>query len=317
MKRWAWLCVAWMSTGSLAAATLTIATYNLENYVAADRMVDGVYRPNYPKPEAAKAAVRAVIRQIDADVLVLLEMGPAPYLTELQRDLADAGTPYPHAALLEGADADRHVAVLARVPFRLVAPHAGLVFRYRGEMEAVKRGVLEVGFDTPQGPLTVWAVHLKSRYTDEPEDPASAARRNGEARAVRDFILARIGDAEGALFVIAGDFNDAKNSPAVRAFMQRGEREFAQLVPAADSRGEHWTYHYRKEDAYSRVDHILVSTALQSFVGGGAVLIADNPAVRAASDHRPVVVTLQFDGAPQAAATTSQATAATSATARD
>ena len=30
---------------------LTIATYNVENYLVADRMVEGVFRPAYPKPE--------------------------------------------------------------------------------------------------------------------------------------------------------------------------------------------------------------------------------------------------------------------------
>lgn len=119
------------------------------------------------------------------------------------------------------------------------------------------------------------------------------------------------------MFLIAGDFNDAKNSAAVRALTQRGERAFAYVVPAADSRGEHWTYHYRKADAYSRVDHILVSSALQPFVRDGRAIIADAREVRAASDHRPVVVTLEFDDGPQIAATTSQTTAATSATARD
>ena len=34
------------------AETLTLATYNIENYVAADRMTEAGYRRDYPKPEA-------------------------------------------------------------------------------------------------------------------------------------------------------------------------------------------------------------------------------------------------------------------------
>ena len=121
------------------AETLTIATYNVENYVAAGRRVEGVYRPAYPKPEAAKQALRTVIRALDADVLALQEMGPAAYLEELRRDLRAEGVDYPHAALAEAADADRHVAVLSRLPLRRVQTQTGLelpLFRRPGEGEA-------------------------------------------------------------------------------------------------------------------------------------------------------------------------------------
>ena len=76
---------------SVRGESITIATYNVENYVATDRRVAGVYRPAYPKPETAKQALRAVIRALDADVLALQEMGPAPYLEELRRDLRKEG----------------------------------------------------------------------------------------------------------------------------------------------------------------------------------------------------------------------------------
>ena len=41
-----------------ASAAITVAAYNVENYTVADRMVDGVYRSAYPKPEKAKSALR-------------------------------------------------------------------------------------------------------------------------------------------------------------------------------------------------------------------------------------------------------------------
>ena len=72
---------------ALGAETLTVATFNVENYTLADRMVEGVFRQEYPKPEAEKAAVRRVIRAIRPDVLALQEMGAAPFLEVLQRDL--------------------------------------------------------------------------------------------------------------------------------------------------------------------------------------------------------------------------------------
>ena len=42
----------WLATIAAAwAERITIATYNLENYVAANRMTEEGYRQDYPKPE--------------------------------------------------------------------------------------------------------------------------------------------------------------------------------------------------------------------------------------------------------------------------
>lgn len=295
MKQAAWLFVVLWPVMCPAADELTIATYNVENYVSTNRMTAMGYRKDYPKSEAAKQALRDVIKRLNADVLVMQEMGPPPYLEELQRDLATQGIDYAHAVLLQGADEDRHVAVLSRRPFVRVVQHTGLVFKYHGGYEAVKRGVLEVVLDTPLGPLTLWGLHLKSRYTDEDSDPESARRRAGEAMAVREFILKQTEDPAESLFVILGDFNDSKASAPLRYLTRKGKLHFAKLLPAADAGGDRWTYHYRKEDAYSRVDHVLISAALWHAVKDGHARIFDGDDVRAASDHRPVVFTLRFD----------------------
>src|SRR3954468_1385391 len=95
-----WLMVA------VQAETLTIATYNVENYGPANRMTEGGYRKDYPKPEPEKRALRIVIRALNADVLVLQEMGEQLYLDELRRDLKSEGLDYPHSALATAVDAD-------------------------------------------------------------------------------------------------------------------------------------------------------------------------------------------------------------------
>jgi endonuclease/exonuclease/phosphatase family metal-dependent hydrolase len=275
---------------SLRAETLTVATYNIENYTAADRVTEAGYRQDYPKPEAAKQALRSVLRALDADVLVLQEMGPRPYLEELRRDLRAEGLDYPHASLLEAADDARHVAVLAKRPFKSATPHTGLDFKYFDGRERVKRGVLEIVLPTAAGDVTLWAVHLKSRFTDRPDDPNSALRRAGEAVAIRDLILKRNPDPQTARFAVLGDFNDVKTSRPIRAFRERGKTAITELLPAADSRGEAWTRAYTRDDSYERPDFILVSPGLKPFVRDGAAKICDRPETRAASDHRPVVV---------------------------
>lgn len=275
------------------AEPLTIATYNVENYTLADRMTaDGAYRKGYPKPESEKAALRAVIRQVNADVLALQEIGGEDYLRELQRDLRSEGLEYPQAVVVTGTDTERRIAVLSKKPLAAVTRHSDLTFKYFDGTEAVRRGLLEVRVAGDGGEVAVFVVHLKSRFTERTDDPSAASWRSGEAVAVRDRVLAVFPDPAAARFLIMGDFNDGRASRPARALMARGETEIARWLPAADSRGHVWSHFYRKDDSYSRVDHVLVSPGLWPHVRGGAGRIHDSAETAVASDHRPVVVTI-------------------------
>ena len=278
----------------LRAESLTVATYNVENYTLADRMVEGVYRKAYPKPESEKTALRSVLCGLNADVIALQEMGGEAYVQELQRDLAHEGMNYPHAVVLNAADDDRRIAVLSRRPFVTVGRHTDLTFQYFDSTETVKRGLLEVTVATEAGDLTIFVMHLKSRFTDRQDDQQSADRREKEAIAVRDRVLRIFPKPEQAKFLILGDCNDSRSSRPVRALLERGKTKIAEWLPAADSRGETWTYEFRREDAYSRVDHILVSPALRSAVHGGGARIGDAPETMQAGDHRPLVAVLDL-----------------------
>ncbi len=279
---------------SARSESWTIATYNVENYVATNRMTDAGYRQEYPKPEAQKTALRSVIVALQADVLVLQEMGGEPYLAELRRDLKRAGLDYRFAVLLEADDTDRHIALLAKRPIASITRHTALEFPYFGKQARVKRGLLEARFATEAGELVIFGVHLKSRFTDRKDDPESALRRVGEASAIRNAILQRCPDPASTSFVVLGDFNDEKASKPLQRLLHRGKTTVASLLPAADSRGEAWTHAYAKQDSYSRVDHILISPALRATGAVTKARIFDGEGVREASDHRPVVITLEF-----------------------
>jgi endonuclease/exonuclease/phosphatase family metal-dependent hydrolase len=285
------LIVGWVLA---ARAGITVATYNVENYTLANRMADGVYREAYPKPERERAALRQVIAAIAPDVLAVQEMGPQPFLDEFQRELRLAGLDYPHTVLLAGPDADRHVAVLSRIPFKAVHRHAEVPFRYFGQNERVRRGVLEVVFATDRGDVSLFVIHLKSKYTERKDDPEAALKRALEAEAVRDLVLARHPDPAAAKFIVAGDWNDTRGTRPVRALQKRGDTVIGELVLAADSRGQTWTHHFRREDLYSRIDYLMVSPGLKPFVAGNRAAIHDGPGVVEASDHRPVVLRLEL-----------------------
>jgi endonuclease/exonuclease/phosphatase family metal-dependent hydrolase len=289
-----WTLVSILLASGVRAEKISLATYNVENYVVSDRMVDGVYHRGYPKPEAEKTALRTVIRVMNADIVAMQEIGTLPYLKELQRDLANEGCDYPYAELLEGSDADRHVAVLSRRKFTAVKKHTDLSFTYFKSPETVKRGLLELHLKVGAEEITVFVVHLKSRFTDRSDDPMSGIRRGGEATAVRDRILSEFPEPEAASFLVLGDFNDVPKSRPLQAMMRKGKLTIAEPLAAADSRGEVWTHYYRKEESYSRIDYVLVSPGLKDAVVDGYAKVIDLPETLIASDHRPVMVTVEI-----------------------
>lgn len=282
-----------VATAFPAAVSLTVATYNVENYTEENRMVDGTYHADYPKPETEKTALRIVIRHLNADVLALQEIGGPAYLAELQRDLKLDGCDYPYSALVEAADTARHVAVLSKKPFSSIVRHTDLAFKYLGGLEKVKRGLLEVRLAVSGTEWTIFAVHLKSKLTARPDDPDAELERAGEAEAVRDYVLKTFPDPSTARFLILGDCNAGRTERPVRALLERGKTVIAESLPAADSRGEVWTEFWHQEDTYARIDQILVSPGLRPAVV--AAHIEDCPETLIASDHRPVVVTLKAE----------------------
>lgn len=279
------------------ATALSVASYNVENYLVADRMVDNVFRPAYPKPESEKKALRRVIAGLAADVLAVQEMGKQPFLDELQRDLKADGVDYPYTTVLQAGDPDRHVAVLSKIPFKDVHRHANVPITLFGKKDVVKRGVLEVVLRTTEGDLSIFVVHLKSRRTERKDDPEGETQRLREAEAVRDLVLSRFPDPTKAKFIVCGDWNDTRSSKPVRALAKRGETEVGDILRGGDSRGETWTHFYRREDSYSRIDYLMVSAGLKRSVVGGRLSVYDGPETATASDHRPVLVKLKLDAA--------------------
>ena len=280
----------------LGAEELRVATLNLQNYLVQDRRVEGVWRRDYPKPEKEKAALRKAIAAIDPDILALQEMGPAPFLRQFQEELAAAGTRFPHAVHFRAEDENRHLSVLSKIKPAEVLRHTDMDFPYFGERLRIKRGLLEVVFPVPGAPERRWSlfvVHLKSRWSDQEGDPESNERRRKEARAARNRILERYPDAEG-LFLVAGDFNDHRESAPLRRFLRRADIDISRIVETYDSRREKWTYYYDDHDRYERVDFILASREMFRRIPGGRGTIFDALFVREGSDHRPVYVDLRF-----------------------
>jgi len=261
-------------------AQLRVATWNVRNYNTCDRVVGGVFRRDYPKPETEKAALRAVLHEINADIIVFQEMGGPLFLEELRRDLKRDGLNYPHANSVQGADPARMLAILSRVPIVEFKAHAPL----RAESgKTVARGLLEAVFETQGTRWHLFALHLKSRVNAQKGDPKAQYQRHGEALALNKIVQACPAD-----YVVAGDFNDNARSTTLRVFIGDDKQPgHCRPLDARDNRGEIWTHFFAGGERYERFDFLLCSPAMHTRARSQAH-IADSPLVLKASDHRPV-----------------------------
>lgn len=272
-----------------AGESLRVASYNLRNYLTMDRLVEGQYRLDYPKPESEKTVIRKIIRSASPDLLVVQEIGSLAMLRELQADLAREGLAYSEAFVLEADDDARRLGALWRAELQVEAVgHTDMDFPLFNSRYRIKRGMLELRLSGGKGgDISFFVLHLKSRYTDDRRDPESRERRTKEAQAARNRILERFPDPSSARFAILGDLNDQRNSSPVRRFLQRGEVEISRVLECRDSHGLIWTYFYEKGGAYSLIDYILVSPGLLATaeISGG---IAHSEDYYQGSDHRLV-----------------------------
>ena len=276
--------------------TVRLATYNLRNYLSMDRHIEGLWRQDYPKPEHEKQIVRAIIKEVSADIIALQELGDISYLEELRSDLKLDGLDYPYLVHMKGEDNLRHIGILSKIkPFE-VHKHTDLNFKYFKDRLFVRRGLLEVVFDQPFSvdKFRLFVVHLKSQLSSTKLDPRSELRRVREAEACRDRILERMSKSKEGAFIIAGDFNDHPGSSCFRRFESKGNTRISELLYSSDSRGELWTYFYKREAIYSTVDGFFISTILDALADVGDGHIVDSYSPMQGSDHRAVYVDINF-----------------------
>jgi endonuclease/exonuclease/phosphatase family metal-dependent hydrolase len=296
--RWAWWLVAWLLAWAwpLAAepAVFRVGSYNLENYL---NQPVGT-RP--AKSSAAKARVRESIRALGAEVLAVQEIGPAPDLEELRQALKREGADYPYSEHVAGADTNVFVGVLSRFPIVARRPHTNEAFLLRGRRFQVSRGFAEVDLEVLDGfRFTLFVAHLKSRRVSAAADESDL--REQEAIRLRELLEARLRADPEALFVVAGDLNDTKDSRAVRTLIGRGKQKLVDTRPAeangdsgvrsmasAEPRTITWTHHFGKEDAYDRIDYLLLSPGMAGHWRREGTRVLTVPDWGEASDHRPI-----------------------------
>lgn len=288
-----------LGPGTPAADRLRLASYNVENYILAE--TDS--RP--AKSEASKAKLAEILRGLAADVLALQEIGGRDALADLQARLRRLGLEYPHADWVQGYDTNIQVALLSRHPIIAKRPHTRDAFLLSGRRYRVTRGFLEADIRIrPAYEITVFVAHLKSRRASGEAD--EAAMRREEARLLRDKVELRLQADRRANVVVLGDLNDTKDSEPIRLLVGRGRDQLVDTRPSERNgdtgftpnprwqpRTVAWTHYYGVEDSYSRIDYILLSPGAAREWVRDESWIPSVPDWGLASDHRPIVVTLE------------------------
>jgi endonuclease/exonuclease/phosphatase family metal-dependent hydrolase len=265
-----------------APEKLVVLSYNLNNYATKQSRRD----------DKAYAATARIIAAVDPDIMVLSEIAGDAGVARLQADLAAAGRQYPYATVVNAADANRKLAVLARfVPVR-VAHDITSTYQIKERTQPVKRGFAHCVFRFANDyELHIVGAHLKSKVFNS---LGQTDMRRYEARQLRYHVDTILKSDAGANVLVVGDLNDSPNSSSINTLMKRragaGKRLY-DLRPVDETKAS-WTHIWWKADSYSRHDYTLVSFGLLPEVDFEGSIIPTVPDWSISSDHRPLITVI-------------------------
>lgn len=254
------------------------------------------------------AAMAAMIQDINADVLVLNEVGKGDDVTALWNEVARQGLNYQHR--VEGLSTDtitgQNVAVFSRLPLSGLATSIPGRETYEEELDdeetekdtGVSKG-LKVVFPIAGKPVHLFACHLSSERGGHEKDQ----QRIAQASIVRRNYLPLLNG--GAHVIVAGDLNDKRGDPTLRRI--RGKDDiWEDLVQTGLSRyfpadKIHTRYTFVWDGTPQQIDHVLLSNSVVQACFAGGVIAETVPCRHKlgqtdflATDHWAFVVTLEL-----------------------
>lgn len=278
------------------AGEVVFVAYNLENYRVEAESDPEAGRP--PIDVERAELIAEILATFGPSIIGVSEIGGQKSLRDLHQRLRERGMDLPHLEIVDGPDEARRLGLLSRFPIiaRDSRPH--LAFQDGGERFQMRRGILDVTVELPNGSrLHCIGLHLKSRRP-VPEDEERIRRH--EAHLVRRH-LDRIFDEEPeARLLLYGDLNTYRNEiPAKEIMGVRGDPGHLYAVPLADAHGDRWTHYWGAADLYSRIDYIMLSRPLRPWADVEGSFLHRSDEMFEASDHRALVFKLQL---PESAA---------------
>ncbi len=239
-----------------------------------------------------------MIDQVDADVLILQEVGSLASLELLNERLS---SPYAHLACPPGnSDRSIHVAVMSREAHHTTS-HADRVLT-NDEGEPLIAPLAEGGDLVPMGlkrdllqidvhGLTLFGIHLKSKTNPDWQTVAADVVRTAECRLIADIIRdwSAANDKPG---VLLGDFNEVASGSSLTPLNTLGMLDpFEAMLKAA---GRNPSTYWPKRRM--RVDRILLNDKAAELLDRKSPQIHINHMARTASDHYAVSLRLNLPG---------------------
>lgn len=275
---------------------IRIATYNVENLFG---------QGSEAKSNAGLRALARMIRLVDADILLLQEVGSLHVLRHLNQRLDN---PYPHVSLLPGnSNRSIHLGGLSRFPSVLTSHKETPLYdrlgnRLRGflsETDALaalksdfyfQRDLLRVDCKIAGLPFAFYTVHLKSKWSAPWADVGSDELREAEARSVTRLISEFRDEQPEAYILLMGDFNDTGSSDAMVPIRQLNFVDPHKVWFQAMGRNPTTYWPKRRR----RIDRIYVSPETADLVVQGSQVIHAGEMAKQASDHYPVSIVLDL-----------------------
>lgn len=291
------LGIASLSAGSVEPESVVFCSYNLKNWLTMDRFDLATKKTLIasPKPEDEKRRVAEIIAAIKPQILGVCEIGTAEDLAHLQAHLKKLGLDLPHTEMAHGGDEQRRLALLSSFPIAARNSQTSLTYQLDGKTIAFQRGILDATVRiTPAFEVRFLGLHLKSKR--EVEEADQALMRRHEARLLRKHMDGIFAANPKVRLLAYGDFNEHRNEPAIDTIMGDRQSESAMLdVQLRDRQGEVWTHFWDAADAYSRLDYFFASRLLRPHLDYRRSFIYSSRDFDKASDHRPIVTTLQLE----------------------
>ena len=249
------------------------------------------------KLKEASAQVAAFIKEMNADILTLTEVGNAEDLEVLLAALNEIGVNYDHWEVCDCTDGftGQHVAVFSKYPLKEVWSQLEGQALYLEEADgdseretSISKG-MKATVTFGEKDIDLFVLHLKSERGGYESD----AQRIAQASIARRSIIKQIN--AGRKVIVTGDLNSEKGSPTI--YRIRGFDDiYEELIQTGhsqyfESTDVRWTYNYRGE--MEQIDHILVSPGLATRKGiQTRILEVTDDKI---SDHNPVIVRLTLE----------------------
>ena len=262
--------------------SVKVLSYNLYNYNSA--------KSSYQlKSNVSRQATASVIADIDADIILLSELGHGTALDELLKDLADRGVHYSFQSVVNGPDKLRRLCVLAKFAPVKVDHLVDLKYKIKGQMEPVARGFAYCVFEWDNKyRLHFIGAHLKSKI---PHPLGQTDMRRYEARQLHYLVDSVLKTEPDANILVTGDMNDSYSSSAIKEIQYRRYKDKKRLYDLRPFDRNHgsWTHYYDKTDNYSRIDYFFASYGMLGEIDYENTKIPFFPHWFIASDHRAIV----------------------------